>query len=536
MVQPGVSAFGKKKRTTYLPRNSLSETSRSFSSGKVKSGALSWMFMGASLSRPTYRIAARAVICVFAGLGLVAAQIAQRTSVSKGPRAVALLRLQANGKAQLIPVSIMVDGRFYDASAYKATPVPMALENGTVYEAERTGNSLGLFTVTKVVQQKNSWIGDGNWLPAGTTPPSTGMKAETKPREDEDKPPTLRRGGSSSASDKASDSAKPQIAPPSSGTSSSSPSNEADDRPRLKSGAPAKDQPPQSQGAERPTPASTTPRENPATANAGQEAEDPSRPTLKRGKQPPVRSTTATTIPGAKAGKAASGSSSKSTQKNEAAPSSPASTAAPGAQLIPAISDANGPEPRPYSYDMKPGEEQTFRKKMLALAAEEFWKNAKLYDPALASVQTAPKVTNARGAKNGSSKAPQPNFEDVTFKVFDVATNNEPILVLTATATLPHSAVKSAASDQPQPSYYITLVTHSDMYGELRTLLSAVTNDRHLDVSPRMNFIDAVDADGDGRAELLFEQLFDTGKAYVIYRVGADQLWALYQGTPGASS
>jgi hypothetical protein len=55
-------------------------------------------------------------------------------------------------------------------------------------------------------------------------------------------------------------------------------------------------------------------------------------------------------------------------------------------------------------------------------------------------------------------------------------------------------------------------------------------------VSPRMNLVDAVDADGDGRAELLFEQIFDTGKAYVIYRVGADQLWALYQGTPTGSS
>ena len=36
--------------------------------------------------------------------------------------------------------------QFWDATAYKADPFPMALESGTVYEAERTGNSLGLFT------------------------------------------------------------------------------------------------------------------------------------------------------------------------------------------------------------------------------------------------------------------------------------------------------------------------------------------------------------------------------------------------------
>src|SRR6202050_2051758 len=65
----------------------------------------------------------------------------------KGPRAVGLLQLTKSGKATLIQVAILVDGKFYDASAYKADPVPMALEGGTVYEAEQAGDSLGLFTV-----------------------------------------------------------------------------------------------------------------------------------------------------------------------------------------------------------------------------------------------------------------------------------------------------------------------------------------------------------------------------------------------------
>ena len=130
---------------------------------------------------------------------MLLAQVAQRTTVSKGPRAVGVLRLHPDGKAELIPVSIMVDGKFFDANAYKASPVPMALESGTVYEAERTGDSLGLFTVTRVLQQKSSFIGDGNWRPAGSVEPSKGMKAEVNPREEEDSPPTLRRGGSSPA-------------------------------------------------------------------------------------------------------------------------------------------------------------------------------------------------------------------------------------------------------------------------------------------------------------------------------------------------
>ncbi len=47
-----------------------------------------------------------------------------------------------------------------------------------------------------------------------------------------------------------------------------------------------------------------------------------------------------------------------------------------------------------------------------------------------------------------------------------------------------------------------------------------------------MDLIDAVDADGDGRGELLFRQTSDAGSVYAIYRVTADGLWSLYEGTP----
>ena len=45
----------------------------------------------------------------------------------------------------------------------------------------------------------------------------------------------------------------------------------------------------------------------------------------------------------------------------------PSASASNPVQLIPAISDAGGPEPRPYAYSLKPEEEQKLRKKILAL-------------------------------------------------------------------------------------------------------------------------------------------------------------------------
>ena len=41
-----------------------------------------------------------------------------RETKNKGPRALGLLELASKGKPRLIPVTILYDGKFYDASAY----------------------------------------------------------------------------------------------------------------------------------------------------------------------------------------------------------------------------------------------------------------------------------------------------------------------------------------------------------------------------------------------------------------------------------
>jgi hypothetical protein len=197
--------------------------------------------------------------------------------------------------------------------------------------------------------------------------------------------------------------------------------------------------------------------------------------------------------------------------------------------MIPAISDAGGPEAHPYKYEMSPAEEEGFRLKMLAMAGDEFRKQSKAFETK-APASTAPKtgVQQRRPGTKATSKPPQPTFEDVQLRVFDVAASNEPVIVLTATAHPP----QTGKEETKLADYYITLVTRSDIYGELRKLLSVVTDAEHLDVNPRMQLIDAVDADGDGRGELLFRQISDAGTAYAIYRVHPDRLWSLYQGTP----
>src|SRR4029077_6330854 len=141
-----------------------------------------------------------------------------------GPRAVGLLQL-SNGKATLIPVAILVDGKFYDASVYKADPVPMALEGGTVYEAEQAGESQGLFTTNGALHSKaggsvSPWVGTGSYLPHGTEAAKTTHKAENVPvgLDNSGDEPSRRRRKSAAGSNSSPASSSPA---PAAGTGSS---------------------------------------------------------------------------------------------------------------------------------------------------------------------------------------------------------------------------------------------------------------------------------------------------------------------------
>lgn len=441
------------------------------------------------------------MLLVLAVAQIVQGQYVKRT-MSKGPRALGLLELAPGGKAHLIPITILFDGKFYDAGAYKAAPVPMALEPQTVYEAVRSGVSQGLFTITDVRQLKTAWIADGSWLPAGSAPPKTGHNAEAKPiMGDIDAPPTLRRGAEKPSTESSSAETKPPATQPTS--------------------APAQAPAPSSDSSS--SPPATRPPENPP---APPQERDKDAPVLHRGKPtakrrqpdegaPPLLTPTKKTAP--VAGKPAG-----------AAPG--VAAAQPAVQLIPAISDAGGPDPRPYAYETKPDEEQKYRQKILALAAEEIRTRAKQLGAAT-SESSSGATSSARQRTAASAKARQPSFDDVQLRFFDLSSSNEPILVLTATARMPRAAGFAPANTE-ELQYFITLVAHADIYGELRKLFSNVTDTRHLDAIPRMELIDAVDVDGDGRGELLFREISDAGSAFNVYRVTGDQLWPLFEGTP----
>jgi hypothetical protein len=412
------------------------------------------------------------------------AQVGHSAKANRPLRALGLVELAPNGQAHLVPIAILVDGQYFDAGAYKAAPVPMALWSDTVYEAVRTGVRQGLFTVTGALQQKDTkaWMAEGIWRPGDLAEAKTTKKPEPKePRglHEDDPPPVLRRG--------APEKPKPSETPA------------APAEPAAKVSSP-------SAGPSSATPAVVAEKtETPAVP-------DPDRPILKRGKQEPKPA------------------AAKEPEPHVDAPvAKPVKAAAADAvQLIPAISDAGGPDARPYGFIMKPEEEQQFRKKLLAMASDAVRDRARQLD-ATDSIAGAT-AGAAKRSQAKTSKALQPSFEDVQLRVFDLSNSNEPELVLSAKAHMPPGK-GSTASDV---EYMVTLVAREDVNAEFHLATANVADSMHLDVLPRLELIDAVDVDGDGRGELLFRRVSDAGTAFVVYRVIGDRLYPLFEGTPGS--
>jgi hypothetical protein len=450
-----------------------------------------------------------------------------------GPRAVALLQLAPNGKTSLIPIAILINGKFWDATAYKADPVPMALDPGNVYEVEQTGSSLGLFTVNNALHSNAQntaapWLGTGAWHPAGTEEPAKSVTADNAPVgiETEDAPPRLTHDVNKQnvpAAGSKSGSGSGASSPSTSGSSKpSTNTGSGDEPPRL-----TKPDPPAAPPANSKPPAGPSPAAQPDAKGKDAKSEnvnlpasdsgtiEANRPRLRRGK--PAESFGDEDVAGySRPG--ATPSSDKGKIVETAAANS-------NIKLIPAISDAAGPPPHSFKFEWVRGDEEDRRKQMMDLAKQELRRYVAVHSP---KAEVKPKTTRTAASRK-SAPAAEPIFENVQMPAFDLWNSNQPVIVMTATAHMPPPPAGTAHSEvESDLQYSICLVTYPDIYNNLHKLYLGITDRFHLDVTPRLDLIDAVDADGDGRGELLFRQTSDLGSGWIIYRPTADKLWKMF--------
>src|SRR6202051_3421549 len=223
-------------------------------------------------------------------------QYGQKVKPNKGPRALGLVQLPSKGKPRLLPIAIMMDGKFYDADSYKAAPVPMALDFGIVYEAFQSGVSQGIFTITQPGQLNRAWIAEGTWLTAGEWAKKKTKKYTPPVIEDENGPPVLhRRKQASDADDKSTDKNKDREKDKdkdkdakSAGTKSTEAKDaEAKDKDKgTDKSSGGKEQPPNPKAKDQAQKDEQKSADNSSATKDDEQIADPNRPRLRRGRPP----------------------------------------------------------------------------------------------------------------------------------------------------------------------------------------------------------------------------------------------------------
>jgi hypothetical protein len=420
--------------------------------------------------------------------------------------------------SRIIPVSIFVDGRLRDAGIYLARPVPLALDTGTIFEVEQAGEHEGTLELafarslktTGDQENDDGWFGFGVYKPAVNPKPS---KAHGGPIS-----PVIVSGGkgphfsgkgdvSSGASEASGSRAGAKPAQPvdrsdaASGKVITDPEDHAEVDPDSAKGNP-----------DRPTLRRRTPEQKKAAQKKGAEAavtgigslnDDPDRPILHRGRE--------------------------KTPEEELLPllGIPA-----GMQRAVAVSDAMD---RP-SHDFRLvwdddteraevlGQMQSLARGRLAeYAAHDLAPPAAdavpskpLHAAKSAVVRTHP-IRHAERRQAAASATPLPLTEEA-LAAFSLSYGGDPTFVYTA----------ASPRDQGKTLYVTVVAQRVASYGQadgagrtntLKVALISVTDSTHLDRTPRMLLVDAVDAQASNRASLLFDLRAQTTRQFALYSV-----------------
>jgi hypothetical protein len=426
------------------------------------------------------------VLAVGALLPLIAlaqypGQVKKKSKDTPDLRAVAVLEWTGEvGKpkaCRIVPITVYDGEKLQDGGIYMARPQPLALSAEVEYELTYNGKTVGLFVVENAGQEQGTWVGYGKWRAAPAPKPK--MTVPEKIDDFQDQKPVLHRKRAGEAPD--SDTKGGADSP----TSSQPAAPDDPDRPTLhkspeKSGT-------KTNTGEAPAPDPGQPQHQKTPPQLAQDmgnvdsvdANDPDRPTLKRGKSSGSGTELAPTLMGMP----------------------------PDLQQAVAVSDAKTRPDHPWTYAWaNPDDEKKMQSEMEEIAREML---GLAMPPAQAA--SAPKKAGApvhKTARPAASPAAPAPLIDEQFRVFELAYGSGATMVLTAT------------NDAPPPSRkFVTIIAQPDLYGNVRVLLKSVTDMAHLDETPRMRLVDAVDALADNRGELLFELRGDGSRQFALYRI-----------------
>ncbi len=478
--------------------------------------------------------------------------------------------------SRLVPVAVLDGGKLQDGGIYLARPQPLALSGEVEYELQQDGKPIGLFDIKNAGQEQGSWVGYGSWKPIPAVRPRPSAQVLARTRIDDDAQsdqPVLHRkhhageqpaSGAGSAGNSGSDSDSGEQAPTADPdrptlhkkTSSDSAADTAANSPTSAgstSPAPADTGSSQASDADRPSLHKRTSSDSTADASSGTtptgtsssqatdpdrptlhkrtsagssgsgsgtasaQSDDPDRPTLKKKKQADelgnvdaVPDAEDPDRPRLKRGKSSGGGTLDVVPTLMGIP--------PEMRQAVAVSDARNRPAHPWNYSWSNPEDEAKMKSAL----EDIARGALGLNPP--PPKTAPKRTSTsaaaqKAARKSAQPAPPPPAElfDEQFRVFELAYGAGATIVLTAHTGGPFAQQK-----------FVTLIAQPDLYGNVLVLFKNVADGAHLDETPRMRLVDAVDAMADNRGELLFELRGATQRQFALYRVLRGQAEKLF--------
>jgi hypothetical protein len=400
-------------------------------------------------------------------------------------RAVAVLEWTgAPGKpsaSRIIPISVFDGEQYQPGGLYLARPEPLALESGTEYVLQDAGVARGLFDINTAQDVEGYWFGYGAWRPMAAPPRQQRAKqGKNMPQVVTDAGngrPHFKNKDSSGSQDSSapSGSTSPSTNPP----ASSSGSGGDPDRPTLRRRSDSS-----SSSSSTTSSASSADPAAPETATGGA---DPDRPHMAHGQQSPT--------------------------DKDFEPAKLSGTP-PDLQQMIAVSDASDREGHPFVYLWADAADATTMKAQMEIAAS----NA--IAAAAPPVKAAPKAhaaaTTTAQHRHTASKAPPASpqlvFTNERFKAYELTYSGGATLVFSGETTDPAGKVK-----------YVTVIAQPDFNGVPKVLFKSVTDDDHLDQTPKMRLVDAVDARANNRGDLVFELSSRHDREFVIYRVASGQ-------------
>jgi len=419
--------------------------------------------------------------------------------------------------SRLVPVAIFDGQELQDGSIYLSQPEPLSLAGEVEYELQRNGKPIGLFDIRNTGHEQGSWVGYGSWKAAVAPKPKPKPKAPVlslNPSwDDQDDRPVLHRkhhaddpptpAGTGQTGDSKPGAAASGSGSSSSGSTSTAPTSDPD-RPTLHRKPADADSDSTSGSSSSPTP-------------------DPDRPTLHK-KAPSDDSASNTSTGKQKKKKKNADESYVDSLPDVADPDRPRLKRGQGTggvlNVLPsligmppdlnqavAVSDARTPVEHQWSFAWADPADQDKMKATLEQMARDALSLTPPPTPAPAPVKHSASRKQSKAVVPPPPPPPAP-LADEDFRVYELAYGAGATFVLTA-----HTGGQGAADK------YAAFIAQPDLYGNVLVLLKSVTDAAHLDDTPRMRLVDAVDAEADNRAELLFELRGQTERQFALYRV-----------------